>query len=99
MGEGCLGEDALNASWSFQKDLVYANPPWSLAERVINKIKRDRVHRCILILPFRSKELDEMSVVSPIKLTHTKNLFLPPQCQGTNRDATLERVMGILGER
>ena len=83
MGEGCLGEDALNASWSFQKDLVYANPPWSLAERVINKIKRDRVHRCILILPFRSKELDEMSVVSPIKLTHTKNLFLPPQCQGT----------------
>ena len=85
MGDGCLGEDALRASWDFSKDLVYANPPWELADKVIAKIKRDRVHRCILVLPFRNQILEEMSITEPIQLPHSDSLFLPPSRQGNKR--------------
>jgi hypothetical protein len=85
-GEGCIGEDALKASWAFtEQELVYANPPWELAEKVISKLKRDQVPRCILVLPFRNKTLDQMSIEPPIRLEHTRDLFLPPSIQGTGK--------------
>ena len=84
-GPGCLGHNALRASWYFGNDLVYANPPWDLAEQVIAKIKRDQVKRCILVLPFRTKILDNLSIAPAIELEHSDNLFLPPSRQGKGR--------------
>ena len=95
MGDGCLGEDALKASWYFQQDLVYANPPWNLAERVIAKLQRDKVHRCILVLPFRNSTLDRISVAKPIRLRHTDSLFLPPS-KGSHR-SWITPLEGYLG--
>ena len=65
--DGCIGEDAFRASWNF-KELAYCNPPWSMAERVIKKIKRDRVEKIILIVPFTNQTLRKMSLQPPIKL-------------------------------
>ena len=62
LGEGCLGEDALRASWNLGNDLLYANPPWRLAEKTISKIHQDEVSRCILVLPFKNEELEKMSI-------------------------------------
>ena len=52
---------------------------------MIAKIKRDRVHRCILVLPFRNQVLEEMSITEPIQLPHSDSLFLPPSRQGNQR--------------
>ena len=78
--EGCIGEDALKASWDFQ-ELVYCNPPWKLAKKVIQKIKRDQTPRVILILPFTNKTLRDMSISTPVKLAHSEDLFIPASRQ------------------
>ena len=83
MGDGCLGNDAFSASWDY-KELVYANPPWSLAEKVIAKVKKDKLAKMILILPFTNATLRAMSIAPPMRLTHTPDLFLPPSRQGTH---------------
>jgi hypothetical protein len=38
---GCLGNDAFAAKWH-SEELLYANPPWNLTERVIEKLKKER---------------------------------------------------------
>jgi hypothetical protein len=83
-GEGCLGDDSFACTWNF-KELAYANPPWEMAERVIQKIKKDETAQIILILPFTNKVLRHMSVRDPIRLKHSPDLFIPPGKQGMNQ--------------
>ena len=40
---GCLGNDAFAAKWH-SEELLYANPPWDLTEKLIAKLKKERDH-------------------------------------------------------
>ena len=82
-GEGCLGNDAFAAKWH-ENELLYANPPWELTEKLIAKVKTERIKQIIIISPNCSKELRKMSISKPIRLSHTKDLFIPPSQQGVN---------------
>ena len=84
MGQGCLGENSLGVPWDYQ-ELVYANPPWQLIDKVVDKAKRDHVKRLIVISPITNKSLRAMSIEKPIRLAHTRDLYLPPDRQGTDR--------------
>jgi hypothetical protein len=77
---GCLGNDAFAAKWH-SEELLYANPPWNLTERVIEKLKKERM---IIISPNCSKQLSALSIAPPVRLQHTKTLFIPPSQQGKN---------------
>jgi hypothetical protein len=39
---GCLGNDAFAAKWH-SEELLYAHPPWNLTERLIDKLKKERL--------------------------------------------------------
>ena len=82
-GEGCLGNDAFESRWH-EDELLYANPPWELTKQLIEKIKTQQIKRIIVITPNCAKELREMSIAKPIRLVHTKDLFIPPSQQGKN---------------
>ena len=78
-GPGCLGDDALSVEWDF-RNLVYANPPWELIERVAHKVKTDKTPAMIVICP-KNKSIAALSIRPPIKLEHTDNLFIPKNKQ------------------
>lgn len=75
----CLGTNALKFSW---KNLPkpYANPPWSMLSRVINKVRTDKVDLIIIIAPICSpwkEQLEDMSRRTPLILPRIGNLFTP----------------------
>ena len=47
---GAAGTNALALSWT-ELNAPYANPPWPLLEAVINKLRRDKVARLMLVAP------------------------------------------------
>jgi hypothetical protein len=55
-----------------------------MAKQVINKVIQDKTPRIILILPFWSKKLNQMSLEAPIKLEHSDDLFIPSSKQRPN---------------
>jgi hypothetical protein len=80
--------DAFKLQWSDNR-ILYANPPFSAINRVIEKVKKDQTRRLILIAPLlRHKEdllplaIEDIIVLDTVDIS---DLFLPPDRVGTSQ--------------
>lgn len=77
---GWLGADAFRYKWD-GNDMLYLNPPWSRIKECVNKLIHDKTERAIVILPYYSRDLANISVCKPRLLNNSHNLFIPAELQ------------------
>lgn len=77
---GALGIDALRHPWSTPLGALWANPPWPLISRVLDKVIRERVSLALVAPIWKSAPwyptLQAMTV-DVLPLPRRKDLFLP----------------------
>ena len=84
---GCLGVDSFKMDWKNDEKLYWSNPPWSLIPKLLEKVKREKVNKILVVIPWdlmkeKEKELlVTLSVESPIQIIHSTNTFFPPNIQ------------------
>ena len=83
--------DAFNQDWSTIQGRGYANPPWNLVGRVLNRVCQQKVTLVLIAPVWKSQPwyptLLEMLIDFPILLPHKGDLILP-----TNPGCVLEVV-------
>ena len=78
--------DAFNQDWTILRGRGYANPPWNLVGRVLNKVRQQKVTLVLIAPVWKSQPwypaLLEMMVDFPILLPQRKNTVNPthPGC-------------------
>ena len=89
----CLAVDALQQPWPGQR-LLYAFPPFVLINRILMKIRQERIDRIILIAPgWQAQTLISMSCQEPILLPVVKNLLRSPL--GQNHPLVLNQSLRL----
>ena len=78
--------NAFNQNWSNLQVRGYANPPWNLVGRVLNRIQQQQV-TLVLVAPVLKSQpwypiLLEMLVDFPILLPHMEDLIIPTHPEG-----------------
>lgn len=78
--------DAFNQDWTNLQGKGYANPPWNLVGRVLNRVRQQEI-TLVLVAPVWKNQpwypaLLEMIVDFPIRLPQGKDLIIPthPEC-------------------
>jgi hypothetical protein len=75
---GWKGQNALDHSWDRATigDSPYANPPWKLIPLLVEKVKKDKVSRLILVSPSMTDEIKEMAIAPPIVIRHDRDTYI-----------------------
>ena len=78
--------NAFNQNWSNLQARGYANPPWNLVGKVLNRIRQQQVTLVLVAPVWKSQPwypiLLEMLVDFPILLPHMEDLIIPTHLEG-----------------
>ena len=73
--------DAFNQNWGNLQGRGYANPPWNLVGRVLNRVRQQQVTLVLVAPVWKSQPwypiLLDMLVDFPVLLPHRKDLIIP----------------------
>ena len=78
----CLGSNAFEQSWETEKTL-FCNPPWNKISDCIDKIKKDKSQKVILITPTLSNTIKELAIARPLKINNKSDTFITKNRQSS----------------